>query len=110
MDKHGAEYGFVRNLCGSKMVFVVQAISGFIVCGFKGKWPHWNLNSGCLANVVLLLFWLPFAWLVLPGMLTLNAETYAGRAWVTFLGMAEGSSKKPSKSLSAAEHRWASSE
>ena len=111
VDKHGAEYGFVRNLCGSKMVFVVQAVSGFIVCGFKGKWPHWNLNNGSLANVVLLLFWVPFAWLILPGMLTLNAETYAGRAWVTFLGVAEGSSKKPSKSLqAAAEHRWASSE
>ena len=80
------------------------------MCGFKGKWPHWNLNSGCLANVVLLLFWLPFAWLVLPGMLTLNAETYAGRAWVTFLGVAEGRSKKPSPSLAAAEDRWASSE
>jgi hypothetical protein len=111
VDKHGAEYGFVRNLCGSKVIFVVEAISGVIVCGFKGKWPHWTLNSGCLANAVLLFFWIPFAWLGLPGMLTLNAETYAGRAWVTFLGVAEGNSKKPSKSLhSAAEHRWASSE
>jgi hypothetical protein len=111
VDKHGAEYGFVRNLCGSKMVFVVEAIAGFIVCGFKGKWPHWNLNGGCLATVVLLLFWIPFAWLVLPKMLTLNAETYAGRAWVTFLGVAERKAKKPSKSLrSPSEHQWASSE
>ena len=111
VDKHGAEYGFARNLCGSKMIFAVEAISGFIVCGFKSKWPHWNLNSGCLANVVLLLFWIPFAWLALPGMLTLNAETYAGRAWVAFLSVTEGNSKKPSTSMhSAAEHRWASGE
>ena len=111
VDKHAAEYGFVRNLCGSKMIFVVEAIGSFIVCGFKGKWPHWNLNNGCLANAVLLLFWIPFAWLALPEMLTLNAETYAGRAWVTFLGVAEGNSKKPSQSLhSATEHRWASNE
>jgi hypothetical protein len=111
VDKHGAEYGFVRNLCGSKMIFVVEAIAGFMGCGFKSKWPHWNLNNGCLANVVLLLFWIPFAWLILPEMLTLNAETYAGRAWVTFLSVAEANSKKPGKSLhSVAEHQWASSE
>ncbi len=90
VDKHGAEYGFVRNLYGSKIIFVLEAISGFIVCGFKSKWPHWNLNNGCLANVVLLLFWMPFAWLVLPGMLTLNAETYAGRALGNFLGRGRG--------------------
>lgn len=111
VDKHGAEYGFVRNLSASKMIFVVEAVTGFIVCGFEGKWPHWNLNGGCLANVVLLLFWIPFAWLVLPEMVTLNAETYAGRAWVAFLSVAEGNSKKPNQSLrSASEHQWASGE
>ena len=25
VDKHGAEYGFVRNLCGSRTIFAVQA-------------------------------------------------------------------------------------
>jgi hypothetical protein len=102
VEKHGAEYGFTRNLCGSKIIFVVQAVSGVVICGFKGGWPHWSLAPGCLVNLVLLLLWLPFAWLVLPRMLMLSAETYAGRAWVTFLSFAEGTSKKPSASMSPA--------
>jgi hypothetical protein len=101
VEKHGAEYGFVRNLCGSRLIFVVEAISGIVVCGFKGSWPHWTLTSGCLANAILLVLWLPFAWLVLPRMLMLNAEAYAGRAWVTFLGLAEGMPRKPNSSVSA---------
>jgi hypothetical protein len=36
VDKHGAEYGFVRNLCGSRLIFVVETVSGIVVCGFKG--------------------------------------------------------------------------
>jgi hypothetical protein len=26
VDKHGAEYGFVGNLCGSRLIFVVDAV------------------------------------------------------------------------------------
>jgi hypothetical protein len=111
VDKHGAEYGFVRNLCASRMIFVIEAVGGFVVCGFKGNWPHWNFTVGCWANVVLLILWLPFAWLVLPRMLMLNADAYAGRAWVTFLSLTEGSSKKPSTAVnSRTDRRRASSE
>jgi hypothetical protein len=91
----------VSNLCGSRMIFVVEAVSGIAVCGFKGSWPHWTLTSGCLANAILLVLWLPFAWLMLPRMLMLNAEAYAGRAWVTFLSLAETISKKPNSSVNA---------
>jgi hypothetical protein len=99
VDKHGAEYGFVRNLCGSRIIFVVEAVSGIIVCGLKGDWPHWSLTPGCVTNVVLLIVWVPFAWLVLPRMLMLNADTYAGRAWMTFLALADASPKKPNDSV-----------
>jgi hypothetical protein len=101
VEKHGAEYGFVRNLCGSRLIFVVEAISGIVVCGFKGSWPHWTATSGCVVNVVLLALWVPFAWLVLPRMLMLNSEAYAGRAWVTFLSLAETISRKPNSYVSA---------
>jgi len=101
VDKHGAEYGFVRNLCGSRMIFVVEAVSGIVICGLKSNWPRWTFTSGCVANIVLLIFWVPFAWFVLPRMLMLSADTYAGRAWVTFLGLAEETSKKPSNSVCA---------
>jgi hypothetical protein len=99
VDKHGAEYGFVRNLCGSRIVFITEAIIGMVICGSKGNWPHWNFTPGCWVNFVLLLLWIPFAWFVLPRMLILNAEAYAGRAWVTFLSLAETISKKPSSSV-----------
>lgn len=36
VDKHAAEYGFARNLCGSRIIFVIQAVSGAVICGFKG--------------------------------------------------------------------------
>jgi hypothetical protein len=111
VDKHGAEYGFARNLCGSRIIFVIQAFSGAVACGFKGTWPHWTLTPGCLTNLALLGLWMPFAWLVLPGMLVLNAETYAGRAWVTFLSLSDGTPKKPSASVNpATDHRRVSTE
>ena len=111
VDKHGAEYGFARNLCGSRMIFVVQGVSGILVSGFKGKWPHWTFTPGCWGNVFLLTLWVPFAWLILPRMLMLSADAYAGRAWVTFLSLAEGILKKPSSSVNPwTDHRRVSSE
>jgi hypothetical protein len=99
VDKHGAEYGFARNLSGARMVFVVQAIGGIVICGFKGR-LHWTFTSGCGINLTLLALWIPFAWLILPRMLMLSAEAYAGRAWITFLSLAERSYKKPSSAVS----------
>jgi hypothetical protein len=111
VDKHAAEYGFARNLCGSRIIFAIQAVGGAVICGFKGSWPHWTLTPGCLANLVLLVLWLPFFWLVLPRILVLNADTYAGRAWVTFLSLSDGTPKKPSTSVNrATDHRRVSTE
>jgi hypothetical protein len=50
---------------------------------------------------VLLVLWIPFSWLVLPRMLTLNADASAGRAWVTFLSLAEGMPRKSNSSAGA---------
>lgn len=99
IEKHGAEYGFVRNLCGSRMIFVAQATIGIILCGFKSRWPQWTFTPGCWGNAVLLALWVPFAWLVLPRMLMLSADVYAGRAWVAFLNLADTTDKKPNASV-----------
>jgi hypothetical protein len=62
-------------------------------------------------NLTLLALWVPFAWLILPRMLMLSAEAYAGRAWITFLSLAEEISKKPSSSVGLqTDHRCVSSE
>jgi hypothetical protein len=50
VDKHGAEYGSVRNLCGSRTIFVIQAVGGIVMCGFTGNWPHWIFTLGCRVN------------------------------------------------------------
>ena len=105
VEKQGAEYGFARNLCGSRVIFVAQAVSGIVLCGFKGTWPHWRFSGGCWVNAALLALWVPFAWLVLPGMLALSADTYAGRAWVTFLGLTETMSKKPNSGVNSTGSR-----
>jgi hypothetical protein len=101
IEKQSAEYGFVRNLCGSRSIFVAQAMVGVVFCGFKGSWRYWSLTSGGLANLSLLALWVPFAWLVLPRMLTLTADTYARRVWVTFLSLPDEPPKKPSISVSS---------
>jgi len=99
VSKHGAEYGFARNLCGCRSVFAVQSVVGFVVCGLKGASEHWILTSGCLGNGLLLLLWIPFAWLFLPRMLRLNAEAYATRTWITFLTLTNDAIKKPNGSV-----------
>jgi hypothetical protein len=99
VEKHGAEYGFVRNLCGSRAIFVLQAVGGVVLCGFKASWPLWTLTPGCWVNAILLALWVPFAWLILPGMLMLTADAYAGRAWIAFLSVAQETIRKPSTSV-----------
>jgi hypothetical protein len=99
VEKHGAEYGFVRNLCGSRTIFVLQAVGGAVLCGFKASWPHWTLTPGGWVNAILLTLWVPFAWLILPGMLMLTADAYAGRAWIAFLSVTQETMRKPSTSV-----------
>jgi len=89
VDKHNAEYGFTRNLCGSRWVFAALAITGFLLCGFTTTERAWDLTPGASVNLILLVIWVPLAWFVLPGMLKRNAETYAERAWLTFLARSE---------------------
>jgi len=105
VEKHGAEYGFARNLCGARVIFVAQAVAGMGMCGVQGAWKHWGFTSGCWMNAVLLMLWIPFAWIVLPRMMELNAEAYAGRAWITFLSLGETSFKKPGASVNLTNGR-----
>jgi hypothetical protein len=95
VEKQNAEYSFPRNLCGARAIFVALSVGGIVGCGFKGSWQVWNLNAGSLINLALLVLWVPFAWIALPRMMQLNAETYARRAWITFLTLREESAKKP---------------
>jgi len=89
LDKHNAEYGFARNLYGGRFVFAGSAILGVILCGlFFGK-HFWIFNVGVGLNLVLIAIWVPIGWLLLPDMVKRSADTYAERAWLTFLKIVE---------------------
>jgi len=105
VNKHSAEYGFARNLCGTRTLFAAQALLGFVACGFNGKSLLWNFSPGSLGNAVLLLLWLPFAWVFLPRMVQLNGEAYATRTWITFLSLADEAIKKPCASAEVPAQR-----
>jgi hypothetical protein len=98
VDKHNAEYGAARNLCGGRALLIAFAMVGGVACQFKGG-PTEPPNAGSLVNLALILVWLPLGWSVLPKMLRVNANNYAESAWMSFLVLEEPAAKKPSLSL-----------
>jgi hypothetical protein len=103
VEKHNAEYGAARNLCGARSVLLTLAVLGTVVCGYKGQnatvsLVHAFANAGFMVNLSILLIWLPFGWMVLPEMVHMNANNYAESAWMSFLSLSEVPGKKPSAS------------
>ena len=98
VDKHNAEYGATRNLCGARALLAGFAIVGSVACGFKGG-VSTPINAGSLVNLSIVLLWLPLGWSILPAMLRVNANNYAESAWMSFLALAQPAEKKPNVSL-----------
>jgi hypothetical protein len=98
VDKHNAEYGATRNLCGARALLASFAIIGLVACGFKGGISP-AINAGSLVNLSILLLWVPLGWSILPEMLRVNANNYAESAWISFLALAQRVEKKPNVSL-----------
>jgi hypothetical protein len=92
--KHNAEYGFARNLLGCRWLFLILAAIGVLICGTIGEWTGRGVfNSGTVINSVSCIVWIPFAWGLLPKIAKDAAESYADRAWLTFLALASEPSK-----------------
>jgi|SRR5579859_428441 len=92
--KHNAEYGFARNLLGCRWLFLILGAIGVLVCGTIGEWTGRGVfNSGTVINSVSCIVWIPFAWGLLPKIAKDAAESYADRAWLTFLALASEPSK-----------------
>ena len=90
VDKHNAEYGFARNLYAGRELATVIAGFGVLICGFVRSSDSWSFNNvGSEVNALFLVVWIPFAWLFLPDLVKRAAETYAERAWMTFLEIEE---------------------
>lgn len=84
-QKHNVEYGFARNLFGSRWLFIVLAVLSISVCAVAAQLNDSVSLSRCAAlNAFLILMWLPFMFGILPQMVKHAADRYAERAWLTF--------------------------
>jgi hypothetical protein len=111
VDKHNAEYGATRNLCGARALLASREIIGLVACGFKGG-RSTPTNAGSLVNLSILLLWpsalafcfglllwAPLGGSILPEMLRVNANNYSESAWMSFLAQAQRVEKMPNVSL-----------
>ena len=89
---HNIEYGFSRNLLGSRLLWVAVALGAFVfavVYGIKtGRGP---LNPASTMDFISLLGAGYLGWAVLPAATKHRADRYAESAWMAFLRLAEES-------------------
>ena len=87
-SKHNAEYGFARNLLGSRILFLALCFVGIAVCAAMSTHRGDKiLSSGLVTNLIYFLAWVPFGWKLLPKLAKDSADRYAERAWLTFLAL-----------------------
>jgi len=84
--KHSAEYGFHRNLLGSRRVWLLFAIFGIIACGIAVIiLKNNNLVIGLILNVLLALISIAGGWYYLPIIIKNTADIYSKSVWISFL-------------------------
>lgn len=89
-QRHNAEYGFARNLLGSRLLVILLCLLGIVACVVVAESRGQSVvNIGSILNLIYCTAWVPFAWRVLPKMAKDSAERYAERAWLTFLALAK---------------------
>ena len=101
VNTHNAEYGFVRNLVGTRSVFVVVAV-GCVVASMLGYYFHPGPRTLglCGLETFLLALSIWFGWFVFPRLLQPAADAYAESAWSSFLNLPSNMkyTKKPRSS------------
>ncbi len=87
--RDNCDYGFQRNLLGSRTVWLYIAIVSVLVTGIVAYvYPGRLIVAGLVANAVLLIAALYFGRSVLPKSVELTALRYARSAWEAFLNIA----------------------
>ncbi len=85
------EYGFARNLLGSRVAWLLISMSATIGTGL---FLFFNLSShilvGFILNLLVLIFCLLFGWLVLPGFTKQAGFRYAEHAWESYYNIIKG--------------------
>ena len=89
---HNIEYGFYRNLLGSRVPWLIVAITStaFAVV-FALRTGSTPINPASLLNLVASVCAIYLGWAILPGATKRAAEQYAESAWMAFLRRAEES-------------------
>jgi hypothetical protein len=84
---HNAEYGFCRNLLGSRSLLVYTSVLGALVCG--GLWLFYERNgwflAGFVVSAVFALAALVVGWRLLPEFTRKAADRYADSLLGSFL-------------------------
>jgi hypothetical protein len=85
LGKYNAEYGFHRNLMGSRIIWILSCLIGTILCGgLFYKFGSIEYVSGTIVNSFLLCFALIWGWYILPLTIAQPAEHYAITLWESF--------------------------
>ncbi|OPY48443.1 MAG: hypothetical protein A4E48_02746 [Methanosaeta sp. PtaU1.Bin060] len=85
-SKHNAEYGFQRNLLGSRVIWLLFSILGSIGC-----WTSWTYEKaniwilGLAINLLWAIASIICGWYLLPKFIRFSADRYAESAWSSFL-------------------------
>ena len=91
-NQHNAEYGFSRNMLGSRMWWLAISIVGSATCGgllFASN--HGALIGGTVLNGGMTAASLVMGWYFLPRMMVTSADSYAESAISSFLTLAASS-------------------
>lgn len=85
---HNAEYGFHRNLLGSRSIWLISSIIGVISLGSIWNYKRSDLLlMGVLINLSLTIFSIMGGWYFLPNGIKIAADRYAESIWTQFLAI-----------------------
>jgi len=84
--KHNAEYGFHRNLLGSRSLWLASAIISIIACGIAFELTKNDiLILGATLNIFFAIISILGGWHYLPKIIRNTADRYAESIWISFL-------------------------
>jgi len=86
---HNAEYGFLRNLLGSRTLWLVLSLFGLLICAIGLYFfPNIAFLSGVIINALLTIAVFVFGWFMLAKLVKVAADRYAESVWKMFLAIA----------------------
>lgn len=86
--KHNAEYGFVRNLLGSRKLFLSISVLGGVVCGFLARYTGETVYIvGAFLNLFFAALSLVLGWWLLPPIIKDCADRYAETCWMSLVNL-----------------------